>query len=490
MKTNTTILVLSLTLCLASCLQVYAQVPRTCYRVVDVTTPAGIAPEVSAVGFTREGDLVLCFRRGYIYIRDRNTLEYRRFASGLHTPLGIIAGDRDDFYVAQLPELTRVADTDGDGRADLFETICDDWGVSGNYHEFISGPLRDAQGNTYVSLGSTSFGNRALPQQPVRGTLTLRGRLSESPAQGQVNATGHYSPVSYRGWIVKIGPDGTLTPFACGFRQPNGIVLDADGELFAVDNQGDWVGTSPLHHVTFGAFHGHPSSLNWDESFGMDPVDAPIALLRRRRKMPAIQFPQDDMAGSTAQPLFDTTEGKFGPYAGQLFIAEWTHPRILRAKLEKVNGVYQGACFIFLEGEGLEVANNRMAFAPDGSLYVAQTSRGWGTREGLQQVVWTGKTCMDILDMKLTKEGFALTFTKPVNPETALDPAAYPFIHYFYQYHGEYGSDKMDVTPARVIKVRLSENRLTVRLTLEGLVPAGSTSYGPATSKRKMVSPW
>ena len=29
----------------------------------------------------------------------------------------------------------------------------------------------------------------------------------------------------------------------------------------------------------------------------------------------------------------------------------------------------------------------------------------------------------------------------------------------------------MDVTPARVIKVRLSENRLTVRLTLEGLVP-------------------
>ena len=238
---------MSFGLCLIFCLQANAQVPRTCYRVADVATPEGIAPEVSAIDFTREGDLVLCFRRGYIYIRDRNTLEYRRFASGLHTPLGIIAGDRDDFYVAQLPELTRVADTDGDGRADLFETICDDWGVSGNYHEFISGPLRDAQGNTYVSLGSTSFGNRALPKQPVRGTLTLRGRVSEYPAAGQVNATGHYSPVSYRGWIVKIGADGTLTPFACGFRQPNGIVLDADGELFAVDNQGDWVGTSPLH---------------------------------------------------------------------------------------------------------------------------------------------------------------------------------------------------------------------------------------------------
>ncbi|MCH7920958.1 MAG: hypothetical protein IIC50_23670, partial [Planctomycetes bacterium] len=74
-----------------------------------MATPEGIAPEVSAVDFTPAGDLVLCFRRGYIYIRDRDTLLWRRFASGLHTPLGIIAGDRDDFYVAQLPELTRVA---------------------------------------------------------------------------------------------------------------------------------------------------------------------------------------------------------------------------------------------------------------------------------------------------------------------------------------------------------------------------------------------
>ena len=64
-------LLLRLTLGVTFCLQVNAQVPRTCYRVADVATPEGIAPEVSAVDFTPAGDLVLCFRRGYIYIRDR-----------------------------------------------------------------------------------------------------------------------------------------------------------------------------------------------------------------------------------------------------------------------------------------------------------------------------------------------------------------------------------------------------------------------------------
>jgi len=272
---------------------------------------------------------------------------------------------------------------------------------------------------------------------------------------------------------VKITPDGKLSPFACGFRQPNGLVFNAEGELFATDNQGDWVGTSPLHHVTQGAFHGHPASLNWDPAFqGRDPVEATIEELAKRRKIPAIQFPQNDMAGSTAQPLFDTTGGKYGPYAGQLFLAEWTYPRILRAELEKVGGEYQGACFLFIDGSGLRTGNNRIAFSPDGrSLYVAQTSRIWGPGEGLQRVVWSGRTPLDILHMRLTKTGFELTFTKPVDPETAKAPSGYSLIHYYYKYHAIYGSPKTDVTPVPVRAVSVSPDGRRVSLTLDQLVP-------------------
>jgi glucose/arabinose dehydrogenase len=448
-----------------------AQVSSDHYRVEDVALPEGIAPEASGVTVTADGDVVVCFRRGYIYIRNEETKEWRRFASGLHSPLGIIAGAPGEFFVAQLPELTRVADTDGDGTADVYETVCDAWGVSGNYHEFNAGPARDAEGNFYMALGSASFVNRELPKPPVRGEFTLKGRLSENPAPGLANESTHYSPVPYRGWVVKITPDGTMTPIASGFRQPNGIGFNAQGDLFSVDNQGDWVGTSPIHHVTPGDFHGHPSSLNWDPTFEYDPVEAPIEVLSKMRKMPAIQFPQNDMAGSISQPLVDTTGGAFGPYAGQLFVAEWTYPRMFRVTLERVNGEYQGACFMFLEGEGLELASNRIAFAPDGSLYVAQTARGWGAREGLQRIVWTGEVAMDILDINLIRKGFKLTFTKPLRRETAEDPSNYGFVHYYYNYHATYGSDKMDVTPAPVKEARVSDDGLSVELTIDELIP-------------------
>ncbi len=446
------------------------QVPSDSYRVEMVPTPKGIAPEVSAIAFTPDGQLAASFRRGYIYLLNPKTLTWRKFASGLQTPLGILPGKLGELFVVHLPELTRIVDTDGDGTADLYETITDAWGMSGNYHEFTYGPVRDAQGNFYVSLGCAS--NGAEPRAPVRGELTRRGRTAAEQKEGLVNRVGHYSPVPYRGCVVRVSPEGKLEPFACGFRQPNGLVISPEGDLFATDNQGDWVGTSPLHHVTAGSFHGHPASLHWDPSFrGQDPVEQSVSALAKRRKMPAIQFPQNDMAGSVAQPLFDLSGGKFGPYAGQLFVADWTYPRILRADLEKVDGEYQGAAFLFAEGNGLRTGNNRIAFAPDGkSLYVCQTSRIWGSGEGLQRIVWTGKTPLDILHMRLTASGFELTFTKPVDPATAGDPGAYSFIHYYYMYHAVYGSPKTDVTPVRVTGASVSEDRLRVTLTLEKLV--------------------
>lgn len=448
-----------------------AQVPSDCYRVENVPTPRGIAPELGGIAFTSDGQLAATFRRGYLYLLDPAKGTWRKFASGFQTPLGIMPGKPGEFYVAHLPELTRVADTDGDGTADVYETVSDGWGMSGNYHEFVYGPVRDKDGSFFIALGSSS--NNALPRPPVRGELTQRGRQAKEPREGLVNRVQHYSPTPYRGCVVKIGPDGNLRLFATGFRQPNGLVIGPEGDLFVTDNQGDWVGTSPLFHVVEGGFYGHPSSLNWDPALGgRDPVDVPVDELARRRKLPVIAFPQNDMGGSVAQPLFDLSGGKFGPYAGQVFVAEWTYPRILRADLEKIGGDYQGASFIFVEGNGLRTGNNRIAFAPDGkSLYAAQTSRIWGSGEGLQRIVFSGKVPMDIATMRLTKTGFELTFTKPVDPETAKSPAVYSMIHYYYLYHAVYGSPKTDITPAKVTSVSISPDGRRVNLTLEKLVP-------------------
>ena len=85
--------------------------------------------------------------------------------------------------------------------------------------------------------------------------------------------------------------------------------------------------------------------------------------------------------------------------------------------LEKVGGAFQGACIPFIGGHGLRIANNRLAFAPDGSLWVGQISfGGWIVGEsGIQRIVFTGNTPMEVYSMNLTVTGFDLTFTQPLD---------------------------------------------------------------------------
>ena len=86
-------------------------------------------------------------------------------------------------------------------------------------------------------------------------------------------------------------------------------------------------------------------------------------------------------------------------------------------------------------------------------------------------MVWTGKVPMDILRMRLTKTGFELTFTRPVDLQTARSPETYSIIHYYYRYHGQYGSPKTDIAPVKVTGIDVSSDGLRVSLKLEKLIP-------------------
>ncbi len=53
------------------------------------------------------------------------------------------------------------------------------------------------------------------------------------------------------------------------------------------------------------------------------------------------------------------------------------YPRIIRVMLEKVKGAYQRACVSFMDSTGLILGNNRLAFAPDDSLWVGKSQYVW-----------------------------------------------------------------------------------------------------------------
>lgn len=438
------------------------------YTVETIPMPEGLTCETGGLDFLPDGRLVACFIRGEVMIYEPNSKTWTLFAEGLHEPLGVMAVSNTEILVMQRPELTRIRDTDGDGKADVYEKISDDFGLSGNYHEFNYGPVKDKKGNIFIALNTASPGGAVKPE--IRGTFNALGRDMQ-PGRYEM-----YSVVPYRGWVMKLGADGKLQPYASGMRSPNGLGFDQQGNLFVTDNQSDWVETSTLYHVEEGKFYGHPASLVWNKDWkDKNPFALPIQELEQLRTKAAVLFPQGIMANSPSQPLCDLTAGKFGPFKGQLFVGEMNRDRIVRVMLEKVGGSLQGACIPFIDGHGLRKGNNRLAFAPDGSLWVGQIAYGWGGDLGIQRIVFNGTPPVDVYSMNLTKDGFDLTFTQPVNKTEAMNADNYKFRHYYYKYQrkdksqGVDNSDQRDVRDISVTAVKVSADQKKVSVKLAEL---------------------
>ncbi len=434
-----------------------AQGTRDSYRVETIEMPKGLSGQTGGIDFLPDGRLVACFMRGEVMTYNLKTKEWKLLAEGLQLPLGILAVSDSEVLVMQLSNLIRIKDTDGDGHADLYENATDDFGISGNYHEFNYGPVRDKAGNLFIALNDGSSGGGVRPV--VRGGLNKLGR------DGIDGHKEMFSVVPYRGWVMELRPDGKLHPFASGFRSPNGIGFDLNGNLFVTDNQSDWVPTSSLHHVRKNNFYGHPASLVWKKEWkNRDPFNAPISELDKMRTRAAVLFPQGIMANSPSQPLVDMTKGKFGPFSGQLFIGEMNRDRILRVMLEKVGGEFQGACIPFMDGHGLRVGNNRLAFAPDGSLWIGQISfGGWVGESGMQKIVFSGNTPMDVYTMSVTSNGFDLTFTQALDATIATNLANYKMRSYRYEYK------KKDIEEGIDVANQVDVNDVRINQIIDGL---------------------
>ncbi|MEN8864316.1 MAG: PQQ-dependent sugar dehydrogenase, partial [Akkermansiaceae bacterium] len=406
-------------------------------------------PQVGGIDILPNGKVAVAFHEGDIRLYDLKTKTWSLFASGLHEPLGLVAEDDNTVVVMQRPELTRISDTDGDGTADLYTTICDDFGMSGNYHEFAFGPVRDENGDYFASLNVAS--NGASIREEIRGEWLDLGLpredfyvSSEEWKKGHKKKAGRmYSRVAYRGWVIKIdAKTGELTPWASGVRSPNGLGFDADGKLYVSDNQGDWLGTSKLHHIEKGNFYGHPASLPWTEDYdGPPPLEIPTAELEKLRTPAAIWFTQSTMANSPTQPLL-IPDG-FGPFGGQMLIGEMNKPRVVRLITEEVNGTTQGACTPFIDGNGLDMGINRLAFHPDGSLFIGNSHLSWAGGEGMSRIIYHGKApFQDVKDIKITPTGFLVEFLQKIPDPTALKKTT--LSRYTFDYHAAYGSKQID----------------------------------------------
>ena len=458
------VFILALASCLAS-----ADVWTDTFSIDRIALPPGIDPQIGGIDTTPGGNLAMCFHRGEVLLHDPEAGTWQRFAEGLHEPLGLLAESESSFLVMQRPELTRVSDTDGDGMADLYETVFDSFGMTGNYHEFAFGPTRDREGNLYLSLGTAS--NGAGIRKEVRGRWSeiglAREHMLNGPGWGKFRgrAGRMYARVPYRGWVLKVSPDGRKWwPFASGFRSPEGLGFDKDGRLYVTDNQGDWLGTSKVFHVREGQFHGHPASLVWTEGWTREPLKVPVAELDRMRSPAMGLFPHGELANSPTEPHM-IPKGVFGPLGEQMLIGEMNHANLVRFLPDPVGNISQGAAIPFLRTGALGRGNHRMTFTPDGSLWIAKTHLLWAGANGLVRIRLKKDAgeFLAIDRVKLLDRGFALGFTQPVDAAVL---QGVKVRRHTYKYHQGYGSPKVDDkdVPCAVTEVSTTTRTCVVKV--------------------------
>ncbi|SER42627.1 PA14 domain-containing protein [Neolewinella agarilytica] len=395
--------------------------------------PDGFTPKVGGMDFLSDGRLVVSTwdAEGAVYLIDGvqtgepSQMTTKKIATGLAEPLGLKVVD-DEIYIMQKQELTRLIDHDGDELIDEYQTVCNDWETTANFHEFGFGLAYEAP-YFYATLAIGILpGGASAPNQPRS-----------------------------RGKCVRIHREtGELEYIASGLRTPNGINQGVDGELFIADNQGDWLPASKILHVTEGAFF---------NSYAVPGEE------NKTVKPPVVWLPQDEIGNSPSTPNYLND----GPYKGQMIHGEITHGGLKRVFVEQVNGQYQGTVFRFIQG--LEAGVNRNVWGPDGALYIGMvgSTGNWGDAGklyyGLQSVKYNGEPAFEVLAIRTEADGFELEFTQPVAEGFGKSAAEFPLTRWYYLPTANYGGPKMDETPLTVNDIQWSADRKKVRLTFDGL---------------------
>lgn len=403
--------------------------------------PDWFQPRVGGIDFLSDGRMVVCLwdADGSVYIldnldaEDHNDISVHRFAAGLAEPLGLCVVD-DEIYVLQKQELTRLADTTGDGIADQYEAVCSGWPVTDNFHEFAFG-LTYHDGHFYgnLAIAIDPGGASTQPQAPLRGT------------------------------VLRMSRDGSYEAIAHGLRTPNGIGFGVDGEIFITDNQGDWLPVSKVLHVKEGAFYG---------SYDVQPK-----LTGTLQEMPPVVWlPQGEIGNSPG----NVASMNDGPYRNQMLHTDITHGGVKRVFAEKIDGQYQGVVFRFTQG--LEAGTNRIAWGPDGALYAGGigSTGNWGQegkqRYGLQRLIYNGNPTFEMLAIRAKSNGIEVEFTTPLAEGMGWEPDDFYVQQWWYKPTTEYGGPKLDEEELTIKSASVSSDRRRVFLEVDG-IKAGHVLY-------------
>lgn len=338
--------------------------------------------------FFSNGDMAVCTAHGDVWRvsgvdATLKHLTWKRFATGLYQPLGLKVID-DVAHVLGRDQITRLYDRNGDGEADYYANFNNGYVTSPGGHDYVSCLETDSAGNFYLA-------------HAVQG-------------------------------VVRVSRNGkNVDAIATGFRNPNGMGIGPDDTITVSPQEGNWVPASNIAKVRLGGHYGYEGPRPAPERpLGYDP---PLCWIPRWN---------DNSSGGQVW----ATDKRFGPLAGQMLHLTFGKCRMLLVLRETVDGVAQGGTLDLPLEFDAGVMRGRTS-PHDGQVYVSGL-KGWVTsavRDGcLQRVRYTGKPVDLPLAVRTQQNGFAISFTRPLDREWAEDPDNYSLQRWNYLYSGNYGS--------------------------------------------------
>ena len=406
--------------------------------VVDTLTPPFDNPWKAMLffgghDFFSNGDAAICSVYGDVWIvggidEKLERITWRRFATGLFQPLGLRIVD-DRIYVLGRDQITRLHDLNGDGEADYYENFNNGCQVTPHSHEYTTNLQTDPAGNFYYMKCSND------------------------------------SRSEHDGSAIRVSKDGKkFELFATGFRNPNGLSVGPDGTVTVGDQEGTWVPATRLDFVSKGAFCGYMPSHH--RPTAPKVYDPPLCWIPKN---------VDNSAGGQ---VWASPEG-WGPLSGKLFHLSYGKCRALLVLFEEVDGQAQGGV-ITMPWKFSAGAMRGRVNPSDRQLYISGL-KGWQTtspRDGcFERVRYTGARVYLPVALAVKKSGLMLTFSEPLEPESASSPSRYSVERWNYRWTKNYGSkdwllsdpNKMGRDRMQVGAARLSADGRSVFLEIDGL---------------------
>jgi cytochrome c len=424
-------------------MSVVTKIPGDKYNVAGVhpaftlsqARPDDFQPKVGGMDFLPDGRMVVSTwdAIGGIYLvdgvqsSDPSKMSVKQIASGIAEPLGVKVVD-GEIYIMQKQEITHLIDNNNDDIIDEYRTLCNDWGVSANFHEFGFG-LEEKDGYLYANLATgIQPGGAGVKVQPKDRGSSIRVNIKT----------------------------GEMEIVANGLRTPNGIGLGFNDELFIADNQGDWLPASKIVQVSPGAWYGS-RAVDFEGTAG------------RNETLPLVWLPQDEIGNSPSTPSYLNV----GPYKNQMIHGEVTHGGVKRVFVEDIEGDLQGCVFRFIQG--IEAGVNRIKWGPDGAMYVGgignpgnwqQTGKLW---YGLQRLEYNENSVFEMLAIRAKSNGVEIELTEALKENEGWEKSDYEVKQWYYKPTADYGGPKLDEKELAIQSVSVSDDRKKIFLELDGM---------------------